>query len=149
MKNAIFWVAMPYGSCKNRRFGGTERLHHQGDKNRRTENNVSLSSNRRTLRKNTKCVRRSLVPSSPSLVTLMMEALGSSETSVFTRVTRRNHPEDDILPLICSITFDFTQNFNGTKFHENLLSWKSFALGHNPPRFNPHFGRIYCFHLQD
>jgi hypothetical protein len=23
MKNAIFWDAMPRGSCKNRRFGGT------------------------------------------------------------------------------------------------------------------------------
>jgi hypothetical protein len=34
MKNGIFWVVTPCGSCKNRRFGGTWRLLHQVDKNR-------------------------------------------------------------------------------------------------------------------
>jgi hypothetical protein len=33
MKNGVFWVVTPCGSCKNRRFGGTWRLLHQGDKN--------------------------------------------------------------------------------------------------------------------
>jgi hypothetical protein len=34
LKNGVFWVVTPCGSFKNRRFGGTWRLLHQGDKNR-------------------------------------------------------------------------------------------------------------------
>jgi hypothetical protein len=61
MKNAVFWDVTPCDSCKNRRYGGTWRLHYHTI--------VFLRSVRRLL------VTANIFPSSPILVTLMMEVL--------------------------------------------------------------------------
>jgi hypothetical protein len=82
-KNAAFSVVTPCDSCNNRRFGGTYRFHHHGNSLLRLLLTVNF------------------ITSSLILVTLMMEVVCSSETSVLTRATRRNIAYDGFLHSNC------------------------------------------------
>jgi hypothetical protein len=54
MKNYVFWDVMPCVSCKNRRFGGTYCLRHQGDKNQQSRNKFGSNYQLKHIAKN-KC----------------------------------------------------------------------------------------------
>jgi hypothetical protein len=86
MKNAVFWDVTPRGCCKNRRFGEMYRSVFR----------LLVIAN---------------VSSAPVLLTPMMEAIRSSETSVLTRATFRNISEECILHShsLGNLKFHFTQ----------------------------------------
>jgi hypothetical protein len=45
MKNAVFWDVMSCGFRENRRFGGTYRLHHRGEKINELEITLAVTRN--------------------------------------------------------------------------------------------------------
>jgi hypothetical protein len=89
MKNAVFGDVTPRGSCKKRCFGGTYHVH-----DLHSVLQFLVSAN---------------VPSSQILVTLMMEAIHSSETSALTGTTWCNIPEGGILQLFKDFSTPFSE----------------------------------------
>jgi hypothetical protein len=102
-------------------------------------------------------VAASVVPSSPILVTLMKETLGSFETSVLTRATRRNIPEDTILQIRSEIVYNCHWVIRGTEMNckindvtkrkKNLAKYRRSSVSRTPNshwggghRFKSHFG---------
>jgi hypothetical protein len=81
MENCVSWKVTPFGCCKNRFLEEITASFIRVTKIGELGTTLAVTSNRR--------VTGSVVPSSPILVTLIKEALSSSETSVLTTATRR------------------------------------------------------------
>jgi hypothetical protein len=63
----------------------------------------------------------------------MKEAPGSSETSVLTRATRRNNPEDTILPVIHFPKFIVTELVGTFLYRRRISVITVFTKAHNLP----------------
>jgi hypothetical protein len=89
------------------------------------------------------------IPSSPILVTPMMEALRSSETSVLTRATWYNIPEDAILYFIlCPSHREKNDLFQIQYSSHDSLRAQGLGPGPSPFPHQDHFVNVQLFYLK-
>jgi hypothetical protein len=100
LRNAVFCDMMPCGSCKNRRFGRTYRLHHQ-----------SIFSQRDSV------LDDANIPTSLILITLIMDSIRSSEASV--------PPKRLFLQVLLGVTSKKTAFFIVTSVKNSNLTYLS------------------------
>jgi hypothetical protein len=81
MKNGVFWDVTPRGSCKNRCFGGISASIIRVTRISEVGTTLAATSNRRTLRRNTKTLFCLLLPCKVRLVPLSFDVLFSSSVS--------------------------------------------------------------------
>jgi hypothetical protein len=91
MKNAVFWDVTSCDSYQNRRFGGNIASIITATTIGELATDLATEARCRLL------ITANIISSSPILVTLMMEAICSTEMPGLTRATRRSFPEDSIL----------------------------------------------------
>jgi hypothetical protein len=126
MNNAVIWIVTPCGSSKNRRFGeriaciirvtkiGEIRML-TATSNRTLLMEMTRSSGTSVLTKSARLLVTDNDCNSPILITLMLQVIRPSETSILTTATWRNIPEDGILqvnPVYTLKSYLFTINVN-------------------------------------
>jgi hypothetical protein len=108
VKSSVIWAITPCSPLKvNRHFGGTCRLHHQGQTVRQARNPYEANNKRRLF-------AAFIIPIyCLAYSTLMMEATCSSETSVdFQMITRRYSPEPPVWGPQISYSRDLDMRFS-------------------------------------